>query len=136
MNSAKKSTGFVNLVLFLSNENMKPSSLFIWRYQPFHEGHQKLIETVLNEGKDVAIAVRETRLTENNPFTAIERIQMIRKALEKWGSRVEVFSIPDIDEVCYGRLVGWKVREIRLDEETEKISWTEIRKSLQSKNYL
>lgn len=80
---------------------MKPKKLFIGRYQPFHEGHQKLIETVLNEGDDVAIAVRETELTENNPFTAIERIRMINKALEKWGSRVEVFSIPDIDEVVF-----------------------------------
>jgi len=43
-------------------------------------------------------------------------------------NRIKVISIPDVEEVVYGRKVGWGMREIRLDEETEKISATEIRK--------
>ncbi len=102
-------------------------SLFIGRYQPFHAGHQKLIETVLNDGKDVVIAVRDTPIEDSNPYTVEERIGWIQEAMEAWGDRVIVIAIPDITEVCYGREVGWGVRQIRLDEETESISATKIR---------
>ncbi len=39
-------------------------SLFIGRYQPFHAGHMALIETVLREGKEVCIAIRDTEISE------------------------------------------------------------------------
>ena len=35
-------------------------SLFIGRYQPFHKGHHKLIQTVLDEGKNVCIGEETT----------------------------------------------------------------------------
>jgi len=99
-------------------------SMFIGRYQPLHEGHIKLIQKVLDEGREVVVALRDTTLNESNPYTLAERREMFRKA---FGSRVQVVSIPDITEVCYGRGVGWGVREIRLDAETEAISATAIR---------
>jgi cytidyltransferase-like protein len=108
-------------------------SLFIGRYQPFHEGHKKLIETVLNEGKNVCIALRDTPIDENNPYRAFERIQMVQTVMKHWGDRVKVIVIPDIEEVCYGRGVGWGVREIKLDAETESISATKIRASMETK---
>jgi adenylylsulfate kinase len=99
-------------------------SLFIGRWQPFHEGHKKLIQTVIDEGKRVCIAIRDTPIDENNPYSASERYAMIKNALPE----ARVIVIPDIDEVCIGRKVGYDIREIRLDEETEAISGTEIRK--------
>ena len=97
--------------------------LFIGRFQPFHEGHKKLIETVMKEGKLPLIAVRDTKLSKENPYPLEERILRIREALPG----VEVISIPDIEAVCYGRNVGYEIREIRLDNDTESISGTEIR---------
>ncbi len=38
----------------------KPTALFIGRYQPFHEGHQRLIEEGLRRVWQVCIAVRDT----------------------------------------------------------------------------
>jgi len=102
-------------------------SLFIGRWAPFHDGHKKLIDTVLKEGKKVLIAVRDTKLSEDNPYTVEERIEMIRRVYGD-DDRVKVIAIPDISEVCYGRDVGWSVREIRLDPETEAISATELRR--------
>ena len=102
------------------------NSLFIGRYQPFHEGHKKLIQTVLDEGRGVVVAIRDTKKSEQNPYGIEERMRMVREAFPD-KHRVNIIKIPDIDEVCYGRNVGWKVREIRLDEETEKISGTSIR---------
>ena len=103
-------------------------SLFIGRYQPFHEGHKKLMEVELNEGHDVVIAVRDTELNKENPFTFDQRVNLIIEKMEEWNGRYEIIVIPDITRVCYGREVGWDIREIRLDQETENISATNIRK--------
>ena len=101
-------------------------SLFIGRWQPFHEGHKKLIDTVLAEGKPVVIAVRDTLVSDKNPYTVFERIQMIRDIYGK-NSNVKIIPIPDIAEVIYGRDVGWSIREIRLDSGIEAISATKVR---------
>ena len=104
-------------------------SLFIGRYQPFHDGHKALIETVLNEGKNVCIAIRDTEQNNKNPYSMFKRMEMVEKALGDWISkgRLRIISIPDIAEVCHGRKVGWGIREIKLDDATEKISATKIR---------
>lgn len=101
-------------------------SLFIGRWQPFHEGHQKLIQKVLDEGKNVCVAIRDTEISDENPYTAEERERMILCAFPM----VKVIIIPDIEEVVYGRRVGWGIREIRLDEATENISATKMRKCM------
>lgn len=103
-------------------------SLFIGRWQTnaLHDGHRKLIDTVLNEGKPVVIAVRDTKISEKNPYTVEERITMIRRVYGD-NDMVKIIAIPDIAEVCYGRDVGWSIREIRLDNDTESISATKVR---------
>jgi len=108
---------------------MKRYSLFIGRYQPLHQGHIKLIRTVLGEGKNVCVALRNTLQDENNPYSISERFGMFRDAFnqEIEDGKLMVISIPDIEEVCYGRKVGWDIRQISLDKETEAISATEIR---------
>ena len=106
----------------------RQASLFVGRWQPFHKGHKALIETVLKKGKPVVIAIRDTKLTHKNPYTLAERAAMIRKALKRYGSLVKVITIPDIDEICYGRDVGYRIRRIYLDADTEAISGTKTRK--------
>ncbi len=103
------------------------SSLFVGRFQPFHKGHQTLIETVLKKGKPVVIALRDTEISHKNPYTVHERWSMIQKALKKYGELVKIVVIPDIDEICYGREVGYDIRKIDLDERTESISGTKTR---------
>ena len=100
-------------------------SLFIGRFQPLHKGHIKLIQKVLDEKKPVCVALRDTLISEDNPFTVEQRKEMFNK---EFGDKVKVIVIPDITEICYGRKVGWGIREIRLDENIEKISSTNIRK--------
>lgn len=105
------------------------NSLFIGRWQPFHDGHKALIETALKRGKSVVVAIRDTEISEKNPYSAYERRLMIREALKEYGDRVEIIKIPDIDEVLYGREVGYKVEQISLPEEIEAISGTKIREA-------
>lgn len=103
-------------------------SLFIGRWQPFHEGHKRLIQVVLDEGGKVVIAVRDTPLSEGNPYAIEDRVARI-KNVYGGNENVEVIAIPDIKEVCYGRDVGWGVRRIRLEKQIEEISATKIRNS-------
>lgn len=109
----------------------KKYSLFIGRWQciPIHDGHITLIESVLKEGKNVLIAIRDTEKDEKNPFDFNQRHTSIRKTFAKWKDKVRVMRVPDIEEICYGRDVGWGIREIRLPKDLEDISGTKIRNS-------
>ena len=104
----------------------KKYSLFVGRWQPFHRGHEALIRKVLAEGKNVLIAIRDTNKSKQNPYNLSDRFKMIRKVFPGT-KRVEVISIPDIDEIVYGREVGYKIRELKLPKKIEKISATKIR---------
>lgn len=102
------------------------NSLFIGRYQPLHDGHIKLIQSALNEGKPVVVGLRDTVISADNPYSIPERQEMFRKA---FGTKVQTVTIPDIAEVCYGRGVGYGIREIELDGVTKNISATKIREA-------
>jgi adenylylsulfate kinase-like enzyme len=104
------------------------SSLFVGRWQPFHEGHKRLVESVLKKKKPIVVAIRGTEISEENPYTVSERWTMIQKALREYGELVKIVVIPDIDEICYGRDVGYKIRRIELDHKSEKISGSTVRK--------
>ncbi len=105
----------------------KQSSLFVGRWQPFHKGHQKLIESVLKKDKPVVVAIRDTEISHDNPYSTFERWTMIQKALQKYGELVKIIVIPDIDEICYGRDVGYAIRKIEIDEKFQQISGTKTR---------
>lgn len=45
-------------------------SLYIGRWQPWHEGHQWLIDQQLNQGNRVLLAIRDVQPDEKNPWTA------------------------------------------------------------------
>ena len=101
-------------------------SLMIGRWQPLHDGHVKLIRGVLNEGKKVVVALRDTPIDKKNPYTIEERKAMFKKA---FGDEVETVVIPDIEEVVYGRDVGYGIRQVALDAYTEGISATKWREA-------
>lgn len=110
-------------------KNHKKYSLFIGRWQPFHLGHKHIIDRALKEGENVAIAIRETELSNKNPFTVEEREEMIK---ELYGDKVKVFPICDIKSINIGRNVGYEVRKIEVPDEVKKISATSIREKLNS----
>ena len=104
--------------------NQNRCALFIGRFQPLHEGHIALIQTALDEGKRVVVALMDTRQDAANPHTFLERRAMLVKA---FGETLEIISIPPVEEVCYGRNVGYRLRRIRLSPELEGINATSIR---------
>ena len=116
----------------------KKYSLFIGRWQPWHAGHQWLIDQRLNEGKNVCIAIRDVETDENQPWQAeeIKGLLIDRFAQEIQSGKIKIIIIPDIESVNYGRGVGYKIEEIVLDEETQKISATKIRAKMREEGKL
>lgn len=102
-------------------------ALFIGRWQPFHLGHKHIVDKALQQGKNVAIAVRETELSDKNPFTVEQRMEMIKKV---YGDKVKVFPICDVESINIGRKVGYEVNRIDAPDEIKKISGTKERKEV------
>ena len=107
----------------------KPTALFIGRYQPFHPGHQRLIEEGLRRVGQVCIAIRDTHgIDGKNPLPFFAVKQRIEAALSAYAGRFVVVPLPNITNVFYGRDVGYAVERIVLDEATEAISATNVRR--------
>jgi nicotinamide-nucleotide adenylyltransferase len=75
--------------------------LYVGRFQPFHLGHLNAIREVLKEIEELVIVIGSAQYSHNvsNPFTAGERLAMIRGALQEAGvdnSRVWVVPVPDV----------------------------------------
>jgi len=105
----------------------KKYNLFLGRYSPPHQGHKALFEKVLNEGKYICVAIRDIEKSENDPYSYRQRKRMLKRLLKEHKDYVKIIKVPDISNVVYGRGVGWGIREIKLDKETESISATRIR---------
>ena len=75
------------------------------------------------------ILLRDTTVTDKNPFTVEERKEKIVEKMQT--DRIVFGVIPDEDcdlTIYIGRDVGYSL--IKLDEQTEKISATDIRKQM------
>lgn len=106
-------------------------SLFVGRYQPFHNGHKWLIKQRLDKGKNVCIAIMDIHNLEpeKNPYPAKEVKENIDEQLKdliKQG-RVKTIIIPPIESLNYGRTVGYDIIEHFPPEEINQISATKIR---------
>lgn len=68
--------------------------LFIGRFQPFHEGYQKLIDKELDSGTPVLIAVKDAPPDENNPLTTFQTLEMIARVYQD--KPVKIMMIDDV----------------------------------------
>ena len=107
-------------------------ALFIGRWQPLHPGHKWLFNQKLDQDIPILIAVRDTPVDDNNPFTTNDVISNLEKEYneEVKSDMVKVISIPDIESVNYGRGVGYEINEYVPPKDIGEISATKIRESL------
>ena len=80
---------------------MAKRGLFVGRFQPLHLGHLQAVKDVLKEVDELVIVIGSAQYSHNldDPFTAGERLVMVRKALEEAGidyARVWVVPVPDV----------------------------------------
>ena len=117
-------------------DNKKPTAQMLGRWQPWHEGHQKLFEEILKKTGQVNIMVRDVEGVGDNPFDFETVKKNILSALKDYENRVKVTLVPNITNICYGRGVGYKIEEIILDEKTQQISATKIREKMRKEGKL
>jgi len=106
------------------------TGVYIGRFQPFHEGHRRCIEHILSQNDRCIIMVRDTGKTEKNPFDVEKRHAMIRSFFpDEHQVLIQTVEDPGAHVSVYiGRDVGYHL--IQLDEQTEAISATDLRKKL------
>ena len=71
-------------------------ALFIGRWQPLHDGHRWLFAQKLDAGEPVLIAVRDTPVSDSDPFTTADVVASLEEAYaeEVASGMVKVIAIP------------------------------------------
>ena len=74
---------------------------------------------------------------DDNPFD----FETVKKNIEdklnpEFEGRFKIMLVPNITNICYGRDVGYKIEEIVLPEEIQKISATKIRAKMREEGKL
>ena len=103
----------------------KPTTQMLGRFQPWHEGHQALFKRAHAKTGQVIVMVRNT----NEFMTTKQVIENIYENLKKDYDMetFEILEVPNIVNITYGRDVGYKIEQERLDADIEAISATKIR---------
>ena len=75
--------------------------VFVGRFQPFHIGHLKVINHILSKEDELVIVVGSAQYshTLDNPFTAGERIELIRKALDEEEIATQRYYLIPVEDV-------------------------------------
>lgn len=107
-------------------------SMFIGRWQPWHQGHRWLIDQRLKDNKNILICVREVNKNDKNPYDPIQVKKNIESELKDLveNGKVKVIIIPDIESINYGRGVGYDIIEHVPPKKVGEISATKIREKL------
>jgi nicotinamide-nucleotide adenylyltransferase len=74
-------------------------ALFIGRFQPFHYGHLKLLQSISKRYQEIVIGIGSSQYkgTDTNPFSYEERKKMIESSLDRIGiHNYKIIPIPDI----------------------------------------
>lgn len=77
---------------------MVSRALFIGRFQPFHKGHLHAIKYILDRYDEVVIVIAAAQYsyTTENPFTAGERVEMIRLGIEDLYARTYIVPVDNV----------------------------------------
>lgn len=78
------------------------TGLFIGRFQPFHKGHLATVKFALGKVDQLVIVIGSAQKNHEpkNPFTAGERVRMIKEALDSEKvdpGRILIIPVPDVD---------------------------------------
>jgi adenylylsulfate kinase len=108
--SGREGESVSDMVDMLGEYFQKPKAVLLpGRWQPLHVGHEWLIQQELDQGKRVVVGIRDTPITDSDPYSAELRKRMIEHRYRD--EDVEAWIMPDIEAISYGRKVGYQVRE-------------------------
>lgn len=80
-------------------EKKLPVALFIGRFQPFHKGHLSAVKWIAKRSRKVIVAIgsAQEKGTPSNPFSAQERMKMVRSQLSAAGLLRKCVLVPVTD---------------------------------------
>lgn len=110
----------------------KETVQMLGRWQPWHAGHRALFDRLIQKTGQVCIMIRDCQGWQgSNPF-ALEQVKSyIRRDLDLiYQGQYEIIAVPNIVHIGYGRGVGYTIQQEHFDKETEEISATKIRESM------
>ena len=107
-----------------------PTVQMLGRWQPWHDGHTELFKRAMEKTGQVIIMIRSMPSSKDNPFDVNKFEENIKEALASYHGFYEIVVVPNITNICYGRGVGYKIEEIILPKEIQKISATKIREKI------
>jgi tRNA uridine 5-carbamoylmethylation protein Kti12 len=107
----------------------KPTTLMLGRYQPWHEGHHALYNEAGKRTDQVMLGIRNTHGTsEKDPLSFDQVKSFIDKDPAMKGAMV--VRLPNITNIVYGRDVGYKIEQVKLEDSIEAISATQKRSEM------
>ena len=118
-------------------DNRKQTAQMLGRWQPFHDGHYAQFKEIVKITGQVCIQIRDVQGVDDNPFD----FETVKKNIEErlnpeFQGQFKVMLVPNITNISYGRGVGYKIEEIVLPDEIQKISATKIRAKLREEGKL
>jgi adenylylsulfate kinase len=119
----------INQILTLHQNKPKALLPGRWQVKRLHKGHKWLVAQVKKMGHIPLLAIRNTPIGPNNPYSVRERIDTI---YDEFGESVDYMVLPDIVGIYYGRKVGYEVKELKAPTHIASISATKIRESIQT----
>jgi len=74
----------------------KSHGLYIGRFQPFHNGHNSVVQQIIRDGLRPVIIVGSANINdERNPLSYFKRMQLIKSL---YGKAVSVYPLDDYDD--------------------------------------
>ena len=108
-------------------DTRRPTVQMLGRFQPWHQGHRELFKRAHGKTGQVVIMVRDTGEEHHDRQDMITDLQNSGYAL---GEDFIIMDVPNIVNITYGRDVGYKIEQEKLDPEIESISATKLRNSI------
>lgn len=74
--------------------------LIIGRFQPFHLGHEYLLEHIGEEVDEIVVGIGSAGQshTEENPLTSGERVHIVQDVLDEMDAKTYLIPVADIDQ--------------------------------------
>ena len=109
-------------------DRQRPTVQMLGRDQPWHEGHTELFKRAHAKTGQVIIMVRETG---EKYHSRGGMLHSLKEAGFKHGKDYEIWDVPNIVNITYGRDVGYKIEQEKFSAEIESISATDIRNKIE-----